>query len=60
MLFISQDDFLGCYGDPEVTGKIGTDIEDNKCGWLCVTALSKASPEQRKRMEVSIIITFYN
>ncbi|XP_078448642.1 farnesyl pyrophosphate synthase isoform X2 [Lampetra planeri] len=49
--FQIQDDYLDCFGDPEVTGKIGTDIEDNKCGWLVVQALKKASPEQRIILE---------
>nr|XP_006817642.1 PREDICTED: farnesyl pyrophosphate synthase-like [Saccoglossus kowalevskii] len=49
--FQIQDDFLDCFGDPSVTGKIGTDIEDNKCGWLAVRALQKATPEQKKILE---------
>ncbi|MBN3315888.1 FPPS synthase, partial [Atractosteus spatula] len=49
--FQIQDDYLDCYGDPAVTGKIGMDIEDNKCSWLVVQALSRVSPEQRALLE---------
>ncbi|KAK2164961.1 hypothetical protein LSH36_57g08055 [Paralvinella palmiformis] len=46
--FQVQDDYLDCFSDPELTGKIGTDIEDNKCSWLVVQALAKCNDEQRK------------
>lgn len=49
--FQVQDDFLDCYGEPEITGKIGTDIEDGKCSWLAVVALQRATPSQRALLE---------
>lgn len=68
--FQVQDDFLDCYGDPSVIGKVGTDIEDTKCSWLVVNALLRADEEQRKTIEenygrkdpacVAIIKALYN
>lgn len=55
--FQVQDDYLDCYGNPEVIGKVGYDIEEGKCTWLAVVALQRVTPEQRKILEVSINFT---
>jgi farnesyl diphosphate synthase len=49
--FQIQDDYLDAFGDPKVIGKIGTDIKDNKCGWLINQALQIVTPEQRKLLD---------
>ncbi|AOA60786.1 Farnesyl pyrophosphate synthase [Komagataella phaffii CBS 7435] len=49
--FQIQDDYLDCFGKPEDIGKIGTDIQDNKCSWVINQALRLASPEQRQILD---------
>lgn len=51
--FQIQDDFLDNSGAPETIGKIGTDIQDNKCSWLINQALQRASPDQRALLEAN-------
>lgn len=51
--FQIQDDYLDCYGDPKVIGKVGRDIEEKKCGWLAATAIAKASPADRQLFEAN-------
>ncbi|KAJ3651539.1 hypothetical protein Zmor_017573 [Zophobas morio] len=45
-LYRVQDDFIDCYGNPEKSGKKGTDIQEGKCTWLAVMAMKKANHYQ--------------
>lgn len=49
--FQCQDDFLDVYADPETLGKVGTDIQDNKCSWVINAALERANEKQRKVLD---------
>lgn len=51
--FQIQDDYLDAFGAPETIGKVGTDIQDNKCGWVINQALLLATPEQRKTLDAN-------
>ncbi|KAG7209639.1 hypothetical protein KM043_011286 [Ampulex compressa] len=49
--FQVQDDYLDCYGNPDITGKVGTDIAEGKCSWLVVVALQRVTQKQRQILE---------
>ncbi|KAE8151626.1 isoprenoid synthase domain-containing protein [Aspergillus avenaceus] len=51
--FQAQDDYLDVYGDPAVTERVGTDIQDKKCTWLVVEALRRCDKGQRQILEQS-------
>lgn len=46
-----QNDLLASFGNPDFTGKFGTDIESNKCSWLAVKCMKLADSEQKVIME---------
>lgn len=49
--FQIQDDYLDNFANAKTLGKIGTDIQDNKCSWLINQALQRATSQQRTTLE---------
>ncbi|XP_055678284.1 farnesyl pyrophosphate synthase-like [Lutzomyia longipalpis] len=48
--YLIENDYMDCFGDPALTGKVGTDIQTGKCRWPIVAFMEKASPEQKYLM----------
>lgn len=42
---------MNVFGEQELVGKVGSDIEEGKCSWLAVVALQRMNLSQRKLME---------
>ncbi|KAK2753553.1 Farnesyl pyrophosphate synthetase [Arachnomyces sp. PD_36] len=46
-----RNDYLDVYGDPKITGKAGSDIQENKLTWLIVEALERCDKKQREVLD---------
>ncbi|KAI3675749.1 hypothetical protein L1987_85342 [Smallanthus sonchifolius] len=49
----NEDDYLDTFGDPDVAGQTGSDIENSTCSWLVAKTLELANDEQKKIQCVS-------
>jgi farnesyl diphosphate synthase len=46
-----RNDYLDVFGDPEITGKSGSDIQENKLTWLILEALERCDGDQKNVLE---------
>lgn len=51
ILYQIKDDFLDIYGDPNITGKKPSDIEEGKCNWVIANAYAMADRMQKRELE---------
>jgi farnesyl diphosphate synthase len=52
--FQVEDDWLDVYGDPELMGKIGTDLQSGKVTWLSCRAMELCDDKQRAELVKSL------
>uniref|UniRef100_A0A0R3RUE9 Farnesyl pyrophosphate synthase n=1 Tax=Elaeophora elaphi TaxID=1147741 RepID=A0A0R3RUE9_9BILA len=44
-LFQSKDDYMDCFGDESIMGKVGNDLMEAKCTWVTCKAMEKLSDQ---------------
>uniref|UniRef100_A0A1L8DZE3 Putative polyprenyl synthetase n=2 Tax=Nyssomyia neivai TaxID=330878 RepID=A0A1L8DZE3_9DIPT len=49
--YLVENDYLECFGDPNLSGKPGRDIQMGRCRWPIVAFVEVASPEQKELMK---------